>query len=50
MQGRDDFLIQLLEQVDAIVHAIDDGEDIFPELSTLKESAEVLREELRILQ
>lgn len=49
MQGRDEFLIHILELTDELLLALEEREEIEPDLNVARESAEVLREELRAL-
>lgn len=50
LQGRDEFLIHNLELTDALLLALEEREDIEPDIMLAREAAEVLREELRSLQ
>lgn len=50
MQGRDEFLIHALELTDDLILALEEREDVEPDINIARESAEVLREELRSLQ
>lgn len=49
MQGRDEFLIHITEQVDEVLLALATREEIEPDINIAREAAEVLREEIRAL-
>lgn len=50
MQGRENFLQELVEKVDRMIEVIEERENIEPDFSFVREYAEQLREELKSLQ
>jgi len=49
MQGRNEFLIHVLELTDELLLALEEREEIEPDINIAREAAEVLRDELRAL-
>lgn len=50
MQGRNEFITQVMEDTEALLLELEDREEIDPDLNAAREAAEHLREELRALQ
>lgn len=50
MQGRDDFIEDLLHKIDSMIHSIEDRETMEEDLSIARELAEQLKDEVQSLQ